>query len=96
MFSLFQSKKTKWKKRLIKSLNIYIPGLEGMDPEELAMLLDQAARIKDSSLMLLKDNDPSIAYWEDPLMIDESDALERLDFWYKWMLGWSAEGVMGN
>ena len=96
MFSLFQSKRTKWKKRLIKSLNIYIPGLEGMDPEELAMLLDQAARIKDSSLMLLKDNDPSIAYWEDPLMIDESDALERLDFWYKWMLGWSAEGVMGN
>ncbi len=96
MFSLFQSKKTKWKKKLIKGLDIYIPGLEGMDPEELAMLLDQAVKIKDSSLMLLEDNDPSKAYWEDPLMIDENDALERLDFWHKWMLGWLAEGVMGH
>tara|TARA_B100000963_G_C22579071_1_gene649950 strand:- start:1116 stop:1574 length:459 start_codon:yes stop_codon:yes gene_type:complete len=96
MFSLFQSKKTKWKKKLITGLDIYIPGLEGMDPEELAMLLDQAVKIKDSSLMLLENNDPSKAYWEDPLMIDENDALERLDFWHKWMLGWLAEGVMGQ
>ena len=96
MFSLFQSKKTKWKKKLIKGLDIYIPGLEGMDPEELAMLLDQAVKIKDSSLMLLEDNDSSKASWEDPLMIDENNALERLDFWHKWMLGWLAEGVMGH
>ena len=26
----------------------------------------------------------------------KKEALERLEFWHKWMLGWSREGVLGN
>ena len=96
MFGLFESKKTKWKKKLIKSLDVYIPGIEGLDPEEIGFMLDRAWLIKDSSLMLLEENDPARAYWEDPMMISESQALDRLDFWFKWMLGWSTEGMEGN
>ena len=96
MFGLFESKKSKWKKRLTKAIDIYIPGVEGLDPEEVGMMLDKAQYIKESSLMVLDENDPAKAYWEDPLMIEESKALERLDYWYKWMLGWSSEGVVGN
>ena len=96
MFGIFASKRNKWKKRLTRSFDTYIPGLKGMDDEEIGFLLDQASHIKSSSLMLLKEDDPSILFWNDPLMIKEKDALERLEFWHKWMLGWSREGVQGN
>ena len=96
MFGLFQGRKARTKKKIIKALDEYIPGIEGLDPEEIAMMLDQAQYIKESSLMMLDENDPAKAYWEDPLMIEESKALDRIDYWFKWMLGWSAEGVAGN
>jgi|TARA_B110000967_G_C18579999_1_gene409165 hypothetical protein len=96
MFGLFESKKSKWKKRLIKGFDVFNPGIEGLDPEEIGMMLDKAQFIKESSLILLDKDDPGKAYWEDPLMIEEGKALDRLDFWHNWMLGWSAEGVMGN
>lgn len=96
MFGLFQGRKARTKKKIIKALDEYIPGIEGLDPEEIAIMLDQAQFIKESSLMLLDENDPAKAYWEDPLMVEESKALDRIDYWFKWMLGWSAEGVAGN
>jgi len=96
MFGLFESKKSKWKKRLIKMLDVYIPGVEGLDPEEIGMMLDKAQFIKESSLITIDENHPAKAYWEDPLIIEESKALKRLDYWFNWMLGWSSEGVMGN
>ena len=96
MFGLFQGRKARTKKKIIKALEEYIPGIEGLDPEEIAIMLDQAQFIKESSLMLLDENDPAKAYWEDPLMVEESKALDRIDYWFKWMLGWSAEGVAGN
>jgi hypothetical protein len=96
MFSLFEGRKAKTKKRIIKALDVYIPGIDGLDPEEIGMMLDKAQFIKESSLMLLDENDPAKAYWEDPMMIEESKALDRIDFWFKWMIGWSAEGAEGN
>ena len=96
MFGIFASKRNKWRKRLTRSFDTYIPGLQGMDAEEIGFLLDQASHIKSSSLMLLEEDDPAKLFWIDPLMIEEKDALERLDFWHKWMLGWSREGVQGN
>ena len=96
MFGIFASKRNKWKKKLNKSFDVYIPGLKGMDADEIAHLLDQASHIKLSSLMLLKEDDPERLYWIDPLMVEEKEALERLEFWHKWMLGWSREGVLGN
>lgn len=96
MFGLFENKKTKWKKKLIKSLDVYIPGIKGLDSEEIGMMLDKAWLIKDSSLMMLDENDPGRLYWEDPLLIDADKAIDRLDYWLKWMQGWSAEGVEGN
>ena len=96
MFSLFEGRKSKTKKRIIKALDVYIPGIDGLDPEEVGRMLDKAQFIKESSLILLDENDPAKAYWEDPMMIEESKALDRIDFWFKWMLGWSAEGAAGN
>ena len=96
MFGLFQSRKSRTKKKIIKALDVYIPGIEGLDPEEIAMMLDQAQFIKESSLMILDENDPGKMYWEDPMMIEEEKALDRIDYWFQWMLGWSAEGALGN
>ena len=96
IFSLFASKRTKWKKRLTRGFDTYIPGLKGMDADEIGFLLDQAEHIKSASLMILKEDDPERLYWEDPLLIDEKESLERLDFWHKWMIGWSREGAVGN
>lgn len=96
IFNLFESRKSKWKKRLIKGFDIYIPGVQGLDSETIGAMLDKAQHIKESSIMLLEKNHPSRAYWEDPMMLDENESLDRLDFWAKWMLGWSQEGIMGN
>jgi len=96
MFNLFESRKSRTKKKIVKALDVYIPGIEGLDPEEIGMMLDQAQFIKESSLILLDQNDPAKAYWEDPMMIEESKALDRVDYWFQWMLGWSAEGPAGN
>ena len=96
IFSIFASKRTKWKKRLTKAFDVYIPGLQGMDDEELGMLLDQAVQIKDASLITLDKNDRERLFWEDPALLDEKESLDRLDFWHKWMLEWAKEGVMGN
>ena len=96
MFSLFENRKTKTKKKIVKALDVYIPGIEGLDPEEIAMMLDQAQFIKESSLMILDENDPGRIYWEDPMMIEEEKALDRIDYWFQWMLGWAAEGALGN
>ena len=96
IFSLFSSKRSKWKKRLTRGFDTYIPGLQGMDDDELGMLLDQAVEIKESSLLMVGKNDVEKLYWEDPRMIDEKSSLDRLDFWYKWMLGWAKEGIKGN
>ena len=96
MFGLFQSRKSRTKKKIIKALDVYIPGIEGLDPEEIAMMLDQAQFIKESSLMILDENDPGRMYWEDPMMIEEEKALDRIDYWFQWMLGWAAEGASGN
>ena len=96
IFNLFESRKDKWKKRLIKGFDIYIPGVQGLDAEEIGMMLDQAQRIKDTSLMMVENDDPARAFWEDPIMKDEDESLDRLDYWTKWMLGWSQEGVVGN
>ena len=35
IFNLFESRKDKWKKRLIKGFDIYIPGVQGLDAEEI-------------------------------------------------------------
>ena len=35
MFSLFEGRKSKTKKKIIKALDVYIPGIEGLDPEEI-------------------------------------------------------------
>ena len=96
IFSLFASKRTKWKKRLTRGFDTYIPGLKGMEADEIGFILDQAAHIKSASLMTLKEDDPERLYWEDPLLIGEKESLERLDFWRKWMFGWSKEGATGN
>ena len=96
MFSLFENRKTKTKKKIVKALDVYIPGIEGLDPEEIAMMLDQAQFIKESSLMILDENDPGRMYWEDPMMIEEEKALDRIDYWFQWMLGWASEGALGN
>ena len=96
MFGLFQSRKSRTKKKIIKALDVYIPGIEGLDPEEIAMMLDQAQFIKESSLMILDENDPGRMYWEDPMMIEEEKALDRIDYWFQWMLGWASEGALGN
>ena len=55
MFSLFEGRKSKTKKKIIKALDVYIPGIEGLDPEEIGMMLDKAQFIKESSLMLLDE-----------------------------------------
>jgi len=96
VFSLFASRRTKMKKKLTRSLDVYVPGLKGMDKEELGMLLDQAAHIKSASLMMLKENDKDRLFWENPVMVDEKSAFDRLDFWHKWMLGWHKEGIIGD
>ena len=96
ILSIFASKRTKWKKRLTKGFDVYIPGLKGMDDETLGMLLDQAVHIKDSSLITKDTNDRERLFWEDPTLLDEKESLERLDFWHKWMLEWTKEGVAGN
>ena len=96
MFGLFQSRKSRTKKKIIKALDVYIPGIEGLDSEEIAMMLDQAQFIKESSLMILDENDPGRMYWEDPMMIEEEKALDRIDYWFLWMLGWANEGALGN
>ena len=97
MFGLFQSKRNRWKKRLTNGFDVYIPGLKGMDPEEKGFLLDQAAQIKSSSLMLLDKDDPARLFWVDPTMVSEEESLERLDYWYKYMATWSREeGTIGN
>ena len=96
MFSLFENRKTRTKKKIVKALDVYIPGIEGLDPEEIGMMLDQAQFIKESSLMILDENDPGKAYWEDPMTIDEKQALDRIDYWFQVMIGWSSEGVIGN
>jgi len=96
MFSLFENRKTKTKKKIVKALDVYIPGIEGLDPEEIAMMLDQAQFIKESSLMILDENDPGRMYWEDPMMVEEEKALDRIDYWFQWMLGWASEGALGN
>lgn len=96
IFNLFESRKSKWKKRLIKGFDIYIPGIQGLDAEEIGLMLDEASQIKYSSLMLIEENHPSRAFWEDPTMIEENKCLDRLDFWAVLMLGWSQEGVKGN
>ena len=96
MFSLFENRKTRTKKKIVKALDVYIPGIEGLDPEEIAMMLDQAQFIKESSLMILDENDPGRMYWEDPMMVEEEKALDRIDYWFRWMLGWASEGALGN
>ena len=77
IFSIFASKRTKWKKRLTKAFDVYIPGLQGMDDEELGMLLDQAVQIKDASLITLDKNDRERLFWEDPALLDEKESLDR-------------------
>ena len=67
-----------------------------MDEETLGMLLDQAVHIKDSSLITKDTNDRERLFWEDPTLLDEKESLERLDFWHKWMLEWTKEGVATN
>ena len=96
MFNLFETRKTRTKKKIVKALDVYNPGIDGLHTEEIGMMLDQAQFIKESSLILLDQNDPAKAYWEDPMMIEESKALDRVDYWFQWMLGWSAEGPAGN
>ena len=96
MFGLFKSKREKWKDKINKTFDVYIAGLKGMDDNEISFLLDQAIHIKDSSLMMKSDDDPEKLFWEDPLTLDESVCIERLQFWYTWMLGWASEGAAGN
>jgi|TARA_B100001094_G_scaffold183334_1_gene177687 hypothetical protein len=37
MFSLFEGRKTKTKKKIMKALDVYIPGIDGLDPEEVGI-----------------------------------------------------------
>ena len=89
MFNLFESRKSRTKKKIVKALDVYIPGIEGLDPEEIGMMLDQAQFIKESSLILLDQNDPAKAYWEDPWILKIFNrGLEKTppDFCFEWCL----------
>lgn len=54
IFNLFKSRKSKWKKRLIKGFDIYIPGVQGLNSETIGAMLDKAQFIKNLQLCSLK------------------------------------------
>lgn len=89
MFSLFKSDRTRWKEKASRVFDSYIPSLQGMAADEIAAVLDVAAKIRDSSLMTEDESDTYRLAFDDPVMVPECDAWKYLEHWQRTMVAWS-------
>lgn len=84
MFGLFQSPRTKLKKQAEKSFATYLPALRGMNPDEIAFVLDQAVQIKNATTMY-GSKQQELLLFRDPIMVSENYAFETLFTWLSYM-----------
>jgi hypothetical protein len=86
MFSLFKSKRQKWKEPAEATFANYIPSLQGMDGHEIGFVLDLAAKIARASTITLSDNEPYVLAFGDPLRVKQDDAFRYLQYWKETMI----------
>jgi uncharacterized protein YbjQ (UPF0145 family) len=86
MFSLFKSKRQKWKEQAEATFANYIPSLQGMDGPEIGFVLDLAAKIARASTITLSDNEPYVLAFGDPLRVKQDDAFRYLQYWKETMI----------
>lgn len=86
MFSIFKSKRQKWKEQAEKTFSNFIPALQSMDGHEIGFVLDLAAKIARASTITLPDSDPYVLAFGDPLMVREEDAFRYLTHWKETMV----------
>ncbi len=81
MFSLFKSKRNKWKDILEKTFNNFIPALKGMNAQEIAQTLDHAAIMRNASLLMSDDDSPYHYAFNEPMKLDNETSLYYLEYW---------------
>ena len=86
MFSLFKSKRQKWKEQAEATFANYIPSLQGMDGHEIGFVLDLAAKIARASTITLSDDEPYVLAFGDPFKVKEEDAFRYLQYWKETMI----------
>ena len=84
MFGLFQSPRAKLKKQAEQSFATYLPALRGMNPEEIAFVLDQAVQIKNATT-LYGSKELEMLLFHDPIMVSEDYAFDTLFTWLAYM-----------
>lgn len=84
MFGFFSSSRAKLKKQAEQSFATYLPALRGMNPEEIAFVLDQAVRIKNATTMY-GSRQQEVLLFRDPIMVSEIYAFDTLFSWLEYM-----------
>ena len=96
MFGLFKSRRSRHAERTARGFDTFVAALKGMDGSEIAFVLDMAARIKDSSLLLSQSDPNAIAIYRKPIDVAENIAIAQLEIFESQMRSWMTEGLEGR
>jgi hypothetical protein len=86
MFSIFKSRRNKWRDEAKKLFDVYIASLKGLDPDEIGSGLDLAKKFKSMMMEKLPPEEMHIRQaFSDPLGLPEDRSLTLLEVWHKRM-----------
>ena len=91
----FKSKRNKIRENAARAFENNIQVLKEMDDEIIGEVLDMAAKIKSSSLLVASDDPYAEALYHDPVTVPEKISIQQLEIFERVMIGWTREGAKG-
>jgi hypothetical protein len=86
MFSIFKSRRNRWRDEAKKLFDVYIASLKGLDTDEVGAALDLAKSLKSTMLENLPPGETQLwRMFSDPLGLPEDASLKLLQVWHKMM-----------
>lgn len=84
MFSLFKSKRNRWRDESTKLFDVYITSLKGLDSSEIGALLDLAIQVRNTFYQNAVQNCDTftIQAFADPISVPEDKGLTLLQVWH--------------
>jgi hypothetical protein len=98
MFGFFNAEKNKWRPRVEEAFDNYLPTLQTMPAEEIALIIDMAVAIRDSSTYLYEEDDPYVLAFYEPDKVEQKKAFEFMNHWIQAQLEWAQtpDGMFKN
>ena len=83
MFSIFKSRRNKWRDEAKKLFDVYIVSLKGLDPDEIGDVLDLAKKLKSTMMEKLPPGEIHIRQaFLDPFGLPEDHSLTVMEVWH--------------